>query len=330
MKKVKVALIGPGRWGLGVLILLKYFADVVVVGIKGEKGFEKAKSNNQDDNVEFTTDLKQALNHAVDFTVITLPGQIFRKFLEKNISLFQNYQGTVVLQMKALESATGKRLTEIWDELINTKRRVVVVGPVHSEYLAQGKPISMAISIEGGNSNILKDLLEVYGHPLLKLREQYDLIGVEIGAALKNPIGIMAGILFALGYESLMGDLITRAPFEVSKVIRLKGGKEKTAGGLSHLGDYAATAFSPLSHNRQYGEFLASKSNKEWEGGLVEGVETVKAFWKLVSDFELVDQSTISNSNFPLFRALYGILFEAYSIENSIKELRERETKEEF
>lgn len=330
MKKFKVALVGPGRWGRGVLWLLKFFAEVVVVGIEGESSFEELRSKNQDANVKFTTNLQQALNQAIDFTVITLPAQIFRKFLEQNITHFKNYEGVVILQMKALESITGKRLTEIWDEVIKTNRRVVIVGPVHTEYIVQKKPISMVISTERKNKDIMEEILQKYQHPLLKLRPQYDLIGVEIGTALKNPIGIMAGILFGLGYGSLIGELITRAVLEVTRVITLKGGEQKTAYGLSHLGDYAATAFSPLSHNRQYGEFLSSRGDEKWEGGLVEGVETVKAFWRLISDSESVEESTICNSDFPLFRALFGILFQGYDINESIQELRNRPSKEEF
>lgn len=331
---MKTALIGPGRWGKGVLSLLKRFSEVRVVGLEGEQDFEGLKFSNLDKNVSFTTNIHDALEFADDFTVITISGQIFRNFLQNNITSFRKYRGVVVLQMKALELGSGKRLTEIWDEVIDTNRRVVVVGPVHSEYLIENKPVSMVISSEKENQGIVRMMLYKYKYPSLKLRPQYDLVGVEIGASLKNPVGIMAGILFALGYESLVGELITRAIYEIGRVVSLKGGRAKTVTGLSHLGDYAATVFCSLSRNRRYGEFLANKfkakNNDEWTSGLVEGIDTVRAFWNLVSDNEYLENTTIDNSMFPLFRALHAVLFEGYDIYQAIQELRNRPLKEEF
>ena len=324
---MKTIIVGAmGRWGNGILHLVQKFSTIIA--IDQNKSVFDLSLNRQ--VIGCAIELKELRKDVQSsMMIIAIPGQSFRSFLEENITFLKNYKGIAVLQMKALEVGTGKTLTEIWDEVIGTNRRVVLVGPVHSEYLIQNKLVSMVVSAEKENQNIIDQVLELYKDPSLKLRVQPDVLGSQIGSALKNLVGIMVGIADSSGHESLVGDLITRALKEVASVIVLKGGDFKTAFGLSHLGDYATTAFCKLSHNRQYGEFLVS-SNRKWKGGLGEGIETTRAFWDLVSDIELVAESTISNSKFPLFRALYGILFKAYDIEDSIRELRNRETKEEF
>jgi len=328
MKTIIVGIMG--RWGNGIYHLVRKFSEIIAV----DQNESVYKLTSDEKVIKCVTSLKDLGGLQSDMMIIAIPGQYFRKFLETNISFLKVYSEPVALQMKALELETGKRLTEIWDEVIETNKRVVIVGPVHSEYLINEKPVSMVISSEIENENIVKIMLRKYKHSSLKLRPQYDVVGVEIGAAAKNPIGIMSGILFTLGYESLIGELITRASFEVGRVVSLKGGCSKTVYGLSHLGDYAATVFSPLSHNRQYGEFLARRFKTgeeiEWTGGLVEGIDTIKAFWSLVSDNESVEDSTISNSIFPLFRAIYGVLFQNYNIKEAIQKLRNRSSKEEF
>jgi glycerol-3-phosphate dehydrogenase (NAD(P)+) len=327
---MKTIIVGAvGRWGYGILHLVKKFSKIIAVDFSKD-----VQTLMQDEAVLYCVQKLSQLQRAnIDYNaelmIIAIPGQYFRKFLKDNIDFLKAYSGIVVLQMKALEVGTGKTLTEIWDEIIGTNRRVVLVGPVHSEYLVEGKPVSMVLLAEKENQDVIDQVLELYKHPSLKLRIQHDVQGGQIGSSLKNPVGIMVGVAIGSGYESLVGDLITRSLKEVSEVIVLKGGQKETAYGLSHLGDYAATAFCDLSHNRKYGEFLATGSGK-WRGGLVEGIKTTGAFWSSVSDIESVEKSTTSNSRFPLFRALYGILFEGYDIEDSIKALRAREIKEEF
>ncbi len=105
-----------------------------------------------------------------------------------------------------------------------------------------------------------------------------DLIGTEIGAAAKNVMGIVAGVLDGCGYASLKGSLMSRGAREVARLIKAMGGNELSAYGLAHLGDYEATLFSEYSHNRMYGEMLVK--DKKFEK-LAEGVPTAAAMKKL-------------------------------------------------
>ena len=143
-------------------------------------------------------------------------------------------------------------------------------------------------------------------------------LGNQIGAALKNVIGIAAGILDGLEWYGLKGALMARAPIEVGRFIKHFGGNPQNAYGLAHLGDYEATLFSPHSHNRRFGEMLAKGENF---GKLAEGVATLKAV-KLIADEQGIDM--------PISQALYKVVYEKADIKETLKSMFERGLKKEF
>ena len=145
-----------------------------------------------------------------------------------------------------------------------------------------------------------------------------DIIGNQVGAALKNVIGIAAGILDGLGWYGLKGALMARAPIEVGRLIKFKGGNPASAYGLAHLGDYEATLFSKNSHNRMFGEMFAKGKHY---GKLAEGVDTLRAV-KAIADREHIDM--------PICQALYKVIFEKADIEKTIRGLFDRSLKKEF
>ena len=145
-----------------------------------------------------------------------------------------------------------------------------------------------------------------------------DIIGNQTGAALKNVIGLAAGILDGLGWYGLKGALMARAPVEVGRLIAFKGGNPNSVYGLAHLGDYEATLFSRNSHNRMFGELFAKGEPYD---RLAEGVYTLKAV-KAIADKENIDM--------PICQALYKVIYEKADIKETIKELFDRSLKKEF
>ena len=145
-----------------------------------------------------------------------------------------------------------------------------------------------------------------------------DLIGNQVGAALKNVIGIAAGILDGLEWYGLKGALMARAPVEVGRLIAAMGGDARTAYGLSHLGDYEATLFSKHSHNRTFGEKFAKGEDF---GKLAEGVATLKAV-KKIADEKGIDM--------PISQALYRAVYEKADIKTTIRSMFDRQLKQEF
>ena len=145
-----------------------------------------------------------------------------------------------------------------------------------------------------------------------------DVVGNQIGAALKNVIGIAAGILDGLEWYGLKGALMARAPVEVGRFIKHFGGNPMSAYGLAHLGDYEATLFSHNSHNRLYGEMLAKG---EQSSKTAEGPMTLKAV-KIIADRDGLEM--------PICQALYKVVFEGAPIKETIRSMFEREIKREF
>ena len=134
-------------------------------------------------------------------------------------------------------------------------------------------------------------LVPIFHGPLIRFYYGKDLLGTEIGAAAKNVVGLAAGMLDGVHYGSLKGALMARGTKELSRLIDAMGGDAMTVYGLSHLGDYEATLFSPHSNNRRYGEnlMLGKPSTK-----LAEGVYTSEALMALSKEYNV--ELTISRS----------------------------------
>ena len=132
--------------------------------------------------------------------------------------------------------------------------------------------------IDSASDALKRRLADNFKSDLIRFYYGSDLIGTEIGAAAKNVMGIVAGVLDGCGYVSLKGSLMSRGAREVARLIKAMGGNELSAYGLAHLGDYEATLFSEYSHNRMYGEMLVK--GKKFEK-LAEGVPTAAAMKKL-------------------------------------------------
>ena len=178
--------------------------------------------------------------------------------------------------------------------------------------------------ISGENPEAVTDVVGKFRSDLVKLYESDDLVGVEVGAAAKNVIGIVAGILDGAGLTSLKGALMARGVYEVSRLIQALGGQQLTAYGISHIGDYEATLFSQNSNNRRYGEkFMRAKIDKtKFEPDyLAEGVATCKAM-KLLAEKHNVDM--------PITNICYDVLHKGKDPYEALKELFMRDNMKEF
>ena len=227
--------------------------------------------------------------------------------------------------MKGIEIATGARLTQVLTQSgIDANQIAVWVGPGHIQAFTQGIPNCMVIDSQ---NEILKcEIADSFRSDLIRFYYGSDLIGTEIGAAAKNVMGIVAGVLDGCGFSSLKGSLMSRGAREVARLIKAMGGNELSAYGLAHLGDYEATLFSEYSHNRTYGEKLVTgeKFNK-----LAEGVPTAAAMKALGEKYGV---------DLPITCAVYDICYqplaqgETYKArcEQMLSKLFAREPKTEF
>lgn len=317
----KTTVIGCGRWGgfLGYYIAQYKKSDVLIYGLADDPSYQSLVKTGDNGyvkmpaNVSYTTDLTAALQN--DFIVISIGCQGLRGLCRK-LNQYDLSGKKFLLAMKGLEETSAKRLSEVFkEEITNSNPEVaVLLGPGHVQDYLKGVP--SCVVIDSPNAEAKVQIADFMNSDLMRVYYGEDLIGNEIGAALKNVIGLAAGILDGLDCAGLKGALMARAPVEVGRLINYYGGDAQSAYGLAHLGDYEATLFSPHSHNRQYGESLIKGPTFS---KLAEGVATLKAVHALKDKVEM-----------PICNAIYEMIYNGKDAKDQINELFKRPNKPEF
>lgn len=318
---MNITVIGCGRWGSFIAWYLDRTGHTVTLyGRKSSshiKQFIETRSNGLltlPESIQLTTDL-DAVDKA-DVIVISIAAQSLDSLMTQ-LQTMKLQNKIFVLCMKGIEIGTGRRLSQIASAHLDVSNKVAVwIGPGHVQEFYRGVPNCMVIDSE--DEELKKYLVEEFSSPLIRFYYGTDLIGNEIGAALKNVIGIAAGALDGLDLSSLKGALMSRGTREVSRLIEAMGGNPFSAYGLCHLGDYEATVFSEYSNNRKFGESLA---RSEEFSKLAEGYYTVKAVMDLKEEYDV---------DMPISTAVYNICYENKSAEKEIENLFLRSLKDEF
>lgn len=320
---MNVSVLGCGRWGSCIAWYLdKIGHNVLSCGLADAPEFiqlEKTHKNDYltfPDSIEVSSNLEKAVARA-EVIVISISSQYLRSYFE-DISKYNLDNKIIVLCMKGVEAATGKRLSEVVGDFVDESKTPIAVwvGPGHPQDYVNGIPNCMVI--DSKNQAVKEKLVNEFTSELIRFYLGTDLIGSEIGAAAKNVIGIAAGMLDGLNYTSLKGALMARGTREIARLIKALGGNEMSAYGLCHLGDYEATLFSPWSHNRKYGEDLVKGIKFE---KLAEGVMTSKALYKLGCDYGV---------ELPIVESVYNVLFNDVDAKEALGQLFVRSVKKEF
>ena len=320
---MKVSVLGCGRWGSCIAWYLdKTGHEVLSCGLADAPEFLALKNTRKNDYLEFpesievSADLEYAVNRA-EVIVISISSQHLREYMA-DISKFNLEGKIIVLCMKGVEVTTGCRLSEVVSSFVDEEKTPIAVwvGPGHPQDFVKGIPNCMVI--DSNNEDAKTKLVNEFSSPLIRMYIGNDFVGSEIGAAAKNVIGIVAGMLDGVNYQSLKGALMARGTREIARLIEAMGGNPLSAYGLCHLGDYEATLFSKWSHNRMYGESYVQGVKYE---KLAEGVMTTKALMKLAKKY---------NVEMPIVSVLYDTLFEEKPFEKAIEELFDRSVKTEF
>ena len=298
---MKISVLGCGRWGSFIAwYLCNRGNEVYSWGPEDDYSYQVLRDTGKneyvtlDSRITLTSDLQAAVDHA-EIIVISISSQGLRGFMQRIIDC-GGKDKTFVLCMKGIEVSTGCRLSEVLTQSgIDANRIAVWVGPGHIQAFTQGIPNCMVI--DSVNPALKRRLADEFRSDLIRFYYGSDLIGTEIGAAAKNVMGIVAGVLDGCGYGALKGSLMARGSYEVAQLIKAMGGNELSAYGLAHLGDYEATLFSPYSHNRGYGEMLVKG---ETFPKLAEGVPTSAAMKKLGEHYGV---------ELPLTNAVYELCY---------------------
>ena len=319
---MKVSVLGCGRWG-SFLAWYNYRLGNKVIswGTEGTPSYDVLLRERKNEYVEFpdgitlTSDLEFAVANA-NTVIISISSQGLRGFL-KRVTRCDAKGKTFVLCMKGIEESTGKRLSEVAiEEGIDRENIAVWVGPGHIHSFVKGIPNCMVI--DSYRKDLTHRLADCFKSDLIRFYYGGDIIGTEVGAAAKNVMGIVAGILDGMNLGELKGPLMSRGAREVARLTKALGGSEFSAYGLCHLGDYETTLFSKYSHNRMWGELYAKGEKFD---RLAEGVATAGAL-TLLAEKHGVDM--------PITKQVHELVLHNTPPKDALAKLFDRNAKEEF
>ena len=330
----KVAVLGAGSWGTALAMVLEENGnDVCLWSHKTKQADEiNLKHTNKSylpsavlaENIKATSLVEEAIKDA-DVIVFVIPTKAIRE-VAKSIVPFITKSTVIVHASKGLEQESHKRISEILEEEIpKNKRQAVVVlsGPSHAEEVAV-KDLT-TITAASKSEEAAKIVQDLFMNDYFRVYTNNDIIGVELGAALKNIIAVGAGALQGLGYgDNAKAALMTRGLAEISRLGVAFGADPMTFLGLSGVGDLIVTCTSIHSRNWRAG-YMLGKGNSlkevlESMGMVVEGIATTKAA------YELAKQKGIE---MPITAAIYEVLYNGANVEDIIVSLMKRDGKSE-
>ena len=274
-------------------------------------------------NVSFTNDIKYAIN-ASSIIVLAIPSQSIRQLLVENSNIFED-EKIIVNVSKGIEVDSLMTLSEVINDVYgqNHKRTVVLSGPSHAEEVVKRFPTTLVAASR--NEEISKTIQKLFSNDYLRTYLNIDVLGVEIGGALKNVMAIAAGICDGINYgDNSKAALMTRGMAEIIRLGKEMGAFGKTFRGLSGFGDLIVTCLSKHSRNRKVGEAI----------GKGESLMTIQKKMKMVAEGVLttkaVHQLRLKHClEMPIHEAIYDILFINKNPKDSVSELMKRKLSNE-
>ena len=325
-----IAVIGAGGWGLALGLLLNDEGHKVTFWCYDEREKNDILQHRENKRclpgikipleVAFTTDMGQALESA-DVAIIAVPSKAIRT-TAKAMAPFIPEKAIVVNVSKGIEEESLMRLSQVIEDVL-PNNVVVLSGPRHAEEVARHIPTTVVVSSNHMESAV--EIQDLFMNKYFRVYTNEDLIGIELGGALKNVIALAAGIVEGIGYgDNTMAALITRGMTEIARLGIAMGGKPSTFAGLTGIGDLIVTCTSGHSRNRRAGELLGQgytiEEAMEKVNMVVEGVPTTKAGYALMKKYDV---------EMPILNAIYAALFEKASVAETIDALMMRDKKNE-
>jgi glycerol-3-phosphate dehydrogenase (NAD(P)+) len=331
----KIAVIGAGSWGSALaMVLADNGHDVRLVGRRQEQMNELNERHTNESylpNIELPTTIRgytgmeEALD-GVEAIVLVVPTKAMRETVRKIVPYLQKAV-PVIHASKGIEPATHKRISEMIAEEDASTNRIssitVLSGPSHAEEVALRQPTT--VTVASANDEAAKYTQNLFMNQQFRVYTNPDLIGVEIGGALKNIIALACGVTNGLGYgDNTKAAIMTRGLAEISRLGTTMGAKPLTFSGLSGLGDLIVTCTSVHSRNwragRMIGEGLSMDEVLEKMGMVVEGIRTTQAAYELSEKLEI---------DMPVTKALYSVLFNGIDPYQAAEELMGRVKRHE-
>lgn len=270
-----------------------------------------------------TTNLKEAISFS-NYYILSVPTKVVRNVLKSMNPLIK--QDSVFINVsKGIEPDTLKRVSEVVEEEIEKlKGFVVLTGPSHAEEVIVRK-LTLLVSASKDEA-LAKEVQQIFSNDkYLRVYTSSDLIGCEVGGAVKNAIAVISGICTGLGLgENARAAVITRGIVEIIRVVEIMGGKKETAFGLTGIGDLIVTASSENSRNftagKKIGQGVPLDQIYQEQKQTIEGIRTIEAMHHL---------SEVEGIELPMINVAYDIIFNGVSVEEGLQKLLSRDLKSE-
>lgn len=325
----KVSIIGAGSWGTALALLLHKNGNEVTIWSKFDAEIQMLKEHHEHldklpgvklpEDMVFTTDLEASIK-GMDLMVLAVPSA----FTRGTARLMAPYveEGQIIVNVaKGIEEATLMTLSDIIEEEIPQATVTVLSGPSHAEEVGKGIPTTIVVGAQ--KKDVAEYIQNLFMNEVFRVYISPDILGIELGAALKNVVALAAGIADGLGYgDNSKAALITRGMAEITRLGMAMGGKMQTFSGLTGIGDLIVTCASMHSRNRRAGILIGQgKSMDEAMAEVkmvVEGVYSAKAAIALAKKY---------NVQLPIIEQVNLVLFEGKNAAEAVKDLMLRDKK---
>ncbi len=327
----KISVLGAGSWGTALAVVLhKNGHEVTIWSIaQDEIDMLKKEREHKDklpgvkiaEEIGLTTDLKEAISGR-DMLVVAVPSPYIRSTAKSMAPYVEDGQ-LLVSVAKGIEEGTLMTLSAILEQEIPQAEVAVLCGPSHAEEVGIGLPTTLVAgakrkeTAELVQSTFMNEVLRVYTSP--------DVLGMELGASLKNVIALAAGMADGLGYgDNTKAALITRGISEIGRLALKMGAKYETLSGLTGIGDLIVTCASKHSRNRKAGMLIGEGYTMEEAMKkvkmVVEGVYSAKAAMELSAKYDV---------SMPIIEQVNEVLFDGKSAKEAVMDLMLRDKKPE-
>jgi glycerol-3-phosphate dehydrogenase (NAD(P)+) len=330
-KMAKVSVLGAGSWGTALSLLLcknghevtlwSALEDEVRMLCEKREHESKLPGVRLPEDMKITADLEDSLQDP-DVAVLAVPSPFTRSTAHRMAPFVKKGQ-IIVNVAKGVEEHTLMTLSEIISEEIPQADVCVLSGPSHAEEVGKGLPTTCVVSAE--KRETAEYLQGIFMSPVFRVYTTPDILGVELGGALKNVIALAAGTADGLGYgDNTKAALITRGIAEISRLGTKMGARAETFYGLSGIGDLIVTCASVHSRNRKAG-YLMGKGYTMQEAMdevkmVVEGVYSARAAKSLAEKYQV---------EMPIIEEVNKVLFEDKPAADAVRDLMLRDKKVE-
>lgn len=326
-----IGIIGAGSWGTALALLLYNNGNNITVWSALEPEIRMLQETHEQkdklpgvmlpDDMTFTTDLEAAMADK-DLLVLAVPSP-FTRSTSKSMKPFLKKGQIIVNVAKGIEENTLMTLSQIMEEELPDANVAVLSGPSHAEEVGRGLPTTI---VAGAKDKETAEFIQnLFMSEVFRVYTSSDVLGIELGAALKNVVALAAGMADGLGYgDNTKAALITRGMAEIARLGICMGGRVETFYGLTGIGDLIVTCASMHSRNRRAGILIGKGATMEEAMAevkmVVEGVYSAKAGYALSKKY---------NVSMPIIEQVNRILFEGASAADSVKQLMLRDKKAE-